>query len=347
VTHPQRTFSLILAALLISAGLYGLWWAQTAEAAKTLLEGWIEARRSGGFEITHDGIETAGFPLRIELVVSSPKMVRAGEHPFSWQGPERMIARIGPLAPDRLILSAAGAHLIETGGQRIAFSSAKAEAAIDMSAGGLSGLHLMLEAASIEAGAGQTIALSRLSLDATRRFDLASDDLQTPSAALALSLDQLTLPAGMKASLGDSVPALRLNLLLRGPVPESLRAEPLKAWSEAGGVLDLERLHLEWGPLVLDGDGTLALDRGLMPIAPFGFKTKGAFEAIDALAERGLIEPANAMVGKLALSVLAKEPPDPDTGLMRLPLTLQGRDLFLGAARLARLPAPSWVVKEE
>lgn len=343
MTRPQRTIGLIAAALLVSAGLYGLWWAQTAEAAKTELERWIDARRAGGFEITHGGIEKAGFPLRIELAVLSPKVTRAGNHPFSWQGPERLIARISPLAPNRLSLSAAGAHLIEAGGQRIALSSAKAEAAIDMPPEGLSGLHLTLEQASAEAGAGQGIALSRLSLDATRRLDLSPDDLQTPSAALALSLDQLTLPAGMKAFLGDGVPVLRLNLLLRGPVPENLQAESLREWSEAGGVLDLDRLHLEWGPLILDGDGTLALDRDLMPIAPFGFKAKGAFEAVDALAERGLIEPANAMVGKLALAVLAKEPPDPETGLMRLPLTLQGRDLFLGAARLARLPTPPWV----
>jgi hypothetical protein len=343
MTRPGRAAGLVLAALLISAGLYGLWWERAANASRAQLERWIEARRQAGFEISHQGITTAGFPLKLELAVANPRLDWAGAHPFSWQGPEKLMAHITAQAPGLLRMQAEGAHVIEAGGKKISLTLAKADGSLDMAMQGFAALHLALEGVEVNGAYAQPLRLPRLTLDAARRFDVAADDLQTPSASLTLFAEQISLPPDLKVSLGESIAQLNMTLALFGPVPENLKADSLKAWSEAGGILDLKSLHLEWGPLLLDGDGTLALDRALMPIAPFGLKVRGAAETLDALAERGLIEPANYMVVKLALAVLAKEPPDSETGSMRLPLTLQGQDLFVGPARLARLPAPPWV----
>lgn len=342
MTRNQRRLGFILAALAISAGLYGVWWTNAAVAAKAELERWIEARRSSGFDIQHDGIETAGFPLKIDLVVANPKVSRQGRTPFTWQGPEKLIAHIVPLAPNHLALEAAGHHLLSRGEKQMTLLLGAAKAELDANESGLAGLHLEVKEAALEGAFSTPINLGALSLDLRRRYDVAPDDLQNPAASLALSLERLTLPPDAKSPLGPEVQKLSAVLNLMGPFPENLGREPLAAWSEAGGILDLERLYLEWPPLTLEGDGTLALDKNLLPIAPFGLKAKGVFETVDALSQAGLIDTANALPVKLALAVLAKEPPDPQTGLMRLPLTLQGRDLFIGPARVARLPRLPW-----
>lgn len=343
MTRNQRRFGFILAALAVSAGLYGIWWNGAANAAKTELERWIDARRAAGFEVTHDGISKSGFPMRIDLTIANAKVSKGGEHPFSWQSPSAMTVRIKSLAPLHLILDARGQHVLERDGRRIAASFGKAGFGLTEGASGPEALQAELEDAVVEGIWPAPARLGRLTLNLARRFDVAADDLQTPTAFLSAAFERLSLPPEAKPPLGPDMARLSARVSLRGPVPESLKALPLRSWSDAGGVLDLESLHVEWGALTLDGDGTLALDRRLLPIAPFGLKAKGVFEAVDALEVQGLVAPENAMVVKLALAVLAKEPPDPETGLMRLPLTVQGRDLFIGPARLAKLPLPSWV----
>lgn len=343
MTRPQRQLGFIAAALLASLGIYGLWWTNAAGAAKAELERWIEDKRASGFDIGYDAIETAGFPLRIDLKVTNPRLARTGALPFAWQGPPTLIAHINPLAPNRLELNAQGRHSFERDSKQIVLTFDAADMAIDASGQQLQGLHLDIRNAQAEGLSQAPITLASLSLDFQRRFDLPPVDLQNPSASLAFSFDRLALPAELKPPLSPEIAKLSARLHLRGPAPDSSKAEALAGWSDAGGVLDLESLYLDWPPLVLEGDGTLALDRQLMPIAPFGLKARGVFEAVDALADRGLIEASDALPAKLALAVLAKQPPDPATGLMRLPLTLQGRDLFIGSARLARLPNPPWV----
>ncbi|MBF0268364.1 MAG: DUF2125 domain-containing protein [Alphaproteobacteria bacterium] len=341
--RQNRRLGLILAALAISTGLYGLWWNQAAEAAKAELERWIEARRGANFNITHEGVSASGFPMRIDLIVAKPVVSREGKQPFAWHGPDEVAARISPLAPGLLNLEAHGAHRLDYRGKQANLVFETAEASLNFSANGFETLHLTLERATVSGFFPQPLGLGRLVLDAAHRRDVPPDDLTTPTASLSLALEALTLPPEAGGISSEMVKAAHINLSLRGPVPSSLKAIPLTAWSDAGGILNVDALHAEWGPMVLDGDGTLALDRQLMPIAPFGLKAKGVFEMVDALAERGWIEEANALPVKLALAVLAKEPPDPDNGMMRLPLTLQGRDLFIGPARLARLPNPPWI----
>ncbi|CAA6605387.1 exported hypothetical protein [Rhodospirillaceae bacterium LM-1] len=341
--RPYRRLGLILAALAISAGLYGLWWNQAAEAAKAELERWIEARRGADFNITHEGVSASGFPMRIDLLVAKPYVSQEGKRPFAWRGPDLVTARISSLTPGLLNIEAHGAHRLDYRGKQANLVFEKAEASLTFSASGFEALHLALERATASGFFSQPLSLGRLVLDGAYQRDVPPDDLTAPTASLALALEALSLPPEAKGLSSEMVKAAHINLSLRGPVPNSLKAEPLAAWNDAGGILNIDALHAEWGPLVLDGDGTFALDRQLMPIAPFGLKAKGVFETVDALAERGWIEEADALPVKLALAVLAKEPPDPDSGMMRLPLTLQGRDLFIGPARLARLPNPPWV----
>lgn len=343
MTRNQRRLGLILAALAVSAGIYGMWWNGAANAARAELERWIDARRAAGFEITHDGISKSGFPMRIELVVANARATKGGRKPFSWQGPPEIQVEIRSLAPLQLILNAGGRHQLEQDGKSIAASFGKAQFSLTEGAFGPEALHAEIQDAVAEGLWPTPVRLGRLDFDLARRFGMAPDDLQTPSASLTLGLEQLTLPPEANPFLNSAVTRLSARLSLKGPIPDALKAEPLRAWSEAGGILDVENIHLDWAPLVLDGDGALALDGYLLPIAPFGLKAKGVFEAVDALEGQGLVPPENALLVKMALAVLAKEPPDPATGLMRLPLTLQGRDLFLGAARIHRLPMPPWV----
>lgn len=338
MTHGQRRLGFILAALLVSAGIYGLWWDKAATAARQELERWIEERRAGGIDISYDGIETAGFPFAIELVVLHPQ----AQADWRWQGPERITARISPLAPSHVTIRAPGRHALQVNGRSFELDLARADVGVEASASGIGAVSLDLGKAVVTGVWDQPLGIETLTLAATRRADVPADDLSTPSQTLNLAADNILLPDGMHPPLGGHVARLVLKLALKGPPPASLSREQLDRWSQSGGVLETEYVYLDYPPLRVEGDGTLALDRDLLPLAPFGLKAVGAMEAVDGLAASGWIAPDAALPVKLALAVLAKTPPDPQTGAMALPLTLQGRGIYLGAAKIANLPPLPW-----
>lgn len=337
-----RSFWLILAAAIALAGGYGVWWLKAADQARDTLLAWIEARRAQGWAIEHGAIIASGFPGTLRLAVEAPALARPSEtRPWSWRGPERILVEIRPLMPNRMKALFPGRHRLDLGPKGaldLALQSGQIE--IAMADERLESGHLTLEGVELAGlpGASGKLGLGRLDLDLQDRRPARPEELKQPSWTAALELDALDLPPGITLPLGPRVDRARLRLALYGVPPANSGREALRAWSEAGGTLEAERLELKWDPLDLAGDGTLALDRDLAPMGSFFVTVKGAFDTVDALVKRGLVKPADSLVVKLALAVLAKNPPEGESGSLRLPISVQNNQLLVGPARLLRLP---------
>lgn len=338
MTRLQRQLGFIAAALLVSAGIYGMRWQKAADEAKTQFEGFIERQRGDGLQIAHDGIESRGFPFSVELAVANLKV--NSRDSFVWQAPEKLIVAVSPLAPLHLTVKAPGSHVIEAYGQRYAVTLGEADVTLDAGEAGLSGLHVGLATAEVDGGWKAPVAIAGVTLDFTRADNLAKDDLTTPSMALSLGLREARLPPALNLPLGEMVSGLGLRLSLKGPAPNALARQEIAAWAEAGGILEVEALHIDYPPLLIEGDGALALDRNLLPIAPFGLKTKGAAEVLDRLAKEDFVDEAILAAIREALS---KAPADPNSGMTLLPLTVQGQGVYLDAAKIADLPEMPWL----
>jgi hypothetical protein len=345
---PVRTFWLALAALIALAGGYGVWWLKAADQARDTLIAWIEGRRAQGWTIQHGAIAATGFPGTLRLAVESPALARPSEtRPWSWRGPERVMVEIHPLAPHRLKAIFPGRHVLDLG-PKGAFDLSLQAGSLEVTLAGerLDGGHLALAGVELSGLAGATgkLALARLDLDVQDRHPARPEDLKQPSWTAGLELEGLDLPQGITPPLGPRVAKARVGLALYGVPPANSGREALRAWSEAGGTLEAERLELIWEPLDLVGDGTVALDRDLAPLGSFFLIVRGAFDTVDALVKRGLVKPGDSMLVKLALAVLAKNPPEGESGSLRLPLSVQNNQLMVGPARLLRLP--DWTAKD-
>jgi hypothetical protein len=156
----------------------------------------------------------------------------------------------------------------------------------------------------------------------------------------SLSLAGVTLPQAVPP-LGDTIDRLAAAVAVKGTIPDGPHRAALAAWRDDGGTLEVASLDLAWGNLRLGAKGTLALDAALQPVGALTALIRGYNDIIDALVAAGSVRAGDAALAKLALGLLAKEGPD-GTYEISAPLTLQNGYVFLGPARLARLPVSTW-----
>jgi len=118
--------------------------------------------------------------------------------------------------------------------------------------------------------------------------------------------------------------------------------DSLARWRDRGGTVEVSRLALSWGPLALEGDGTLALDSAMRPLAAFSARLAGGPETVERLAAAGLIAPMDALGAKIALAAMTIVPAEGGAPYAQVPVTLQDGYLYLGPARLLALPGMAW-----
>ena len=129
---------------------------------------------------------------------------------------------------------------------------------------------------------------------------------------------------------------------LRGPVDGKGPLEALKAWRDAGGTLELRHFALDWGPLQISGNATLALDPNLQPEGAGTGEIRGFAETVDALVGQGLVKPDSGALAKAALGLLAKTPPGGGAKVLSIPLSIQRQTLYAGPFGLMKLPTIKW-----
>ena len=163
-----------------------------------------------------------------------------------------------------------------------------------------------------------------------------------PSAELSLRLDGVTLPQAQPGPLGPHVQWLTAEAVLDGSVRPDGPAKALAAWRDEGGAVEIRRLELAWGPLLLSGNATLALDGNMQPEGAGTANIRGYGETIDALVAQGLMKPQAGTLTKAALGLMAKTPADGGAKVLTVPLSIQNRVLYAGPIGLLKLPTIVW-----
>ena len=98
---------------------------------------------------------------------------------------------------------------------------------------------------------------------------------------------------------------------------------------------------IQWGPLSLSGDGTMALDKALQPIGAFSTQIVNYSSIVSALVSSGMIKETDGSYINIGLALLAQKDEEGHS-FLKAPLTLQNNHLFIGPAKLTRLPQIIW-----
>lgn len=334
----------VLLVALLAGGQFLIWrWAE-AQLEQGLAQQ-IGFWRAQGWRVATGTPERGGWPLHARLSVPTVALAAEFGPPggVAWSAP-RVVLDVALLHPRSLVIDIIGEQQVRIGpGPAIPVQAEQARTVIPLEPGVQPhGLDLALT--GLRAGApGERRLAAHAKLGLTEQPDAAPGQ---PALSVTLDADTVTLPpapGGAAWALGETVASLSLAADVTGPlsaIPDpQARAE---AWRDGGGRLAVRRLALRWGPLVLDGSATLALDGALQPIGTARLRLIGQAQTLDALAAGHVVTPQVARAAKAVLALMAHTskgggPPEVD-----VPLTLHDRVLKMGQIPLLRLPRLLW-----
>lgn len=352
-TITRRRLSLAVLVALALAGLgYGAYWFHVAGELRKGIATWADQRRAAGWTVEFGDIKMDGFPLDIRARIPSPALATpdgALGHGALWHGAlghgalwraDGVTARASPFDLTRVTVSAPGRHELAWNGRIAMAEAARLDVTLDVDSAG------RLERADL--AAALSIDLPGLGPLGIRSIDARMERLNKeaighdqPSASFAARLDELLLP---------DIPGLVIERRIRlaeisgrvmgGPSPAP-PADAIARWAAEGGSVEIERIVLEWEPLALEGEGTFALDPALQPLVALSARVRGYEGLMDRLSGAGVLDPANANLAKMLLTLMAK-PDAQGRPAVPVPVTLQDGDLYLGPARVARVPPLDW-----
>jgi len=321
----RRALFFALSTLLVLAIAYGFYWFHAAGLVRKSVAAWSEEHRAAGWQIEYREMAVVGFPAKVVLRLAAPSIVSPSG--LGWRA-EAVSAAASPFDLPHVHVVAAGRHALTAGALQAeaSFADFQADLGFDR-AGRLTDLRAT--AAGVEA-AGATVERAALSLA-----------LNQPEVTFSVSAAGLQLPPLAGLVLDRRVDRLELSGRLRGIVPPGTPAAALAAWSADGGTVEIDHLLLDWAPLALEADGTVAFDRHMQPLAAFSARVRGTGPLLDRLAESHQIQPGAALVAKTLMALMAK-PDAQGRAAVPLPVTVQDGQLWLGPVRVAAVPAIDW-----
>lgn len=342
----RRRFRVVALALLgaaaLAAVLYNFYWEFSARQFRTGVEQWLAMRAREGTRVTYSTIAVDGYPFRLVATIAEPSAARfSGVTPWSWRGPA-IVLTARPWRPSRMRLTAPGCHWLTmvVAGRAREYDIAVETLSLKLRIGRHGVERAMLavrRAVAKEEGAGEALRLAAADVAFKRA---AKIEAGKPGLELTAEADDVAFAVEPAPGIGRVSERLRLEASVQGAPPPALSRAELANWRDRGGVVDVRRLGVRHGTLAVDGDGTVALDSEMQPIAAFTVRVRGYDELIDRLAAAGAIKPQPAALAKAALGLLAGQ--QGAGGEIKVPLSIQDRRLYLGPVSVARLPAVVW-----
>lgn len=335
----RRTLLIPLALLLLLVGGYAVYWWVAADQADRAVDRWMADWRRAGYEVRSDGRTLGGFPGVVAIDLTRP-LVRDPEGLWRWQG-TRVRFEVRPWAPTeyRVELFGPNAVTAPVAGRPVDFDleAARAVGAARIEIGGplrrasLTFDDLSVESPELDLRSGAARLVATLDLPAA-----PPTDAESASAELMLTGDDVRLPERHAGPLGHELETLSTRLRLMGPMPRAGLRRALEQWRAAGGHVETPWLRVGWGPLGLDAEGTLSLDRALRPIGSYKARISGFEGAIARFRDAGMIDPTAARLLAGGARLFSSQGSD-GRATIEMPLTAEEGGLFLGPIRVAEL----------
>ena len=339
--RPTRLGLAVAAVLLVLLGAYTAYWLIAAKRITDRVTAWAQAEQADKIDVSWHSIGVGGFPFACRVALDNA-VLRDGRLTPS---PELRIpalsasARPWDFASWRLLAPAGWSAVLAGGGERpplkLAAHTADGALSVDPEAGAT--LWLSSQDVSVEGGAAVPIS----SADAWVILPAKSPRSHTePALGVALNLRQVQLPV-MHSVLNDTIDELAFGITVKGTIPSGKLAQAASEWRDAGGTVELDNLHLNWGGVGATASGTIALDKELQLVGGFSGAIEGYDQILTGLVQTGRRSAAEAGAARLVLALLARAGPDGRPEI-KTAFTIQNGQMFLGPAKLGKAPRIAW-----
>lgn len=310
------------------------YWFHVAGQLRKGIDAFAAQRRAEGWVVEMAPVTLDGFPRAVTAHLNALALVDPAGPAWRADGVTVTIALFDPL---NVVVAGPGFHRIALPGWSAILSAGQAQARIRLDTKGRpTTIALEAEALGLEQPGVDPLTLGRLGL----AVDLLRPDPpghQTASVAATLELRDLGLPDIPGLPLERRIALVQVEARLMGTPPDGPPLAALAAWSADGGTVELDRLVLDWAPLGLEGDGTLALDPRLQPLLATTVRIRGWGELLVRLVQAGLVEPGMAEGAKIMMAILAR-PDSQGRPTLTLPLAVQDGILTVGQVRVLQVP---------
>lgn len=341
---PIRRIVALFAAALIVAGLgYTAYWFHVAASLRKGLDDWAAHHRAQGWQVEWQSLETGGFPLHLRLEMTAPVLANPGG--ADWRT-ERLVAHAEPFDWTHLRVDAAGRHRLSWRDGEALVQADTARVDVNLSRDGTLEDATLLAAALTVTGQGAGLLgaepLSAGGLALTwDPLPVARPDHTTATARFSVTAHDVVLPPLPGLPLDRALGLIEITGRVLGALADAPLSESIGRWSADGGTVELDHVSLEWLPMALEAQGTLALDPAGQPLASLSTRMRGFGPLMDRLAEAGTIPADTANAAKMMLLLIAR----PDTKgrpSVPVPVSLQDGNLYLGPARVAWIGTINW-----
>lgn len=334
----------VLVALVAGAAGHALLWRAMATEIEQGFATWVQIRRAQGWRVEHGTPMRAGYPLSAALILPTLR-IEGGDATlpggFQLQS-ERATLRVSLPRLDRLRVEMPGAQRLRLGDAEYRFAADTLVALMPLEVGTPPrGAEVLAERLRLFTPAGpMEVGTARLTLDTSSTATEGEAALEVTASAEEIDLP--VAPGGRAAAFGRRIAAFGAEMALSGPVPPGrfpvVRAE---RWRDAGGTLEVRSLTLRWGPVGAIAAATLALDEGLQPMGAGSLRLTGAGDALDALAEAGLVGRRAAATARAVLPLMsrANAAGEPEVDV---PLTIEDRTLAVARVPVMRFDPLDW-----
>jgi len=333
----MRFFGLY-ALIAVAAAGYSIYWYYLADQTDVLVEQQIETWRNDGLSVSFADRRTYGYPYRLSSEVNAFAIGdRDGDDIWNWQG-EKLTVYAQPWNLHHYVAVLEGVNQIDIlqPGAILRLDAAAESARVSL----VLDDDYQAERASAEFGKLALRPRDEVTGITAHHAELHArrPDADPNALDAAMIIDGLIIPAGLGGTLGDEVQNLTLDSSVSGPLPEQLDPASLAAWRDAGGTVEAHKLAIDWGPVRIDADGTLALDHAFRPLGAMTARVIGHDALIDFLETEGTINDKVAAALRLTFGLLAVRPPAGGPAVLTVPITIQDGRLAAGPIPLFEVP---------
>jgi len=305
----RRTLIAILAILVMLVVAYIVYWNVMASRSDEWVAYWAAPAPGKAWHATYSTTEVTGFPFALDIRVKDPLITwqeRTGE--TVWQGPFLMV-RFKPwtlasfaveLPPEQTVQIDDGERL-----RLLSVTMISGSATVEMDDGRMSALHAAFRRIVVWHEQNQPpVTADGLTVD----YEEVED---APAHDASVVINGLGLAGNVVPPFDAVIPYLAASLRWVGDLPDQgSLARSLEAWRLTGGVIEVTELKLDWPPLDVAADGTLALDNLLRPIGAFRADVVGYRALLEAMEKAGRLESGQAVVAGTALDIMAQRQDD-------------------------------------
>jgi hypothetical protein len=174
---------------------------------------------------------------------------------------------------------------------------------------------------------------------------LFSDNFSSkiPTLNIRFDLEELNFDGTEALPFGDVIKRLSTSIKVFGKIRSPFDILSLEKWSDDGGIIEFDSIEGNYGPIEFNANGTLTLDDKLQILAAFSAKVRGAIVAIDRLTQAQIIQPSDAAMAKIFLSIFSKNLSDNGSLFVTLPLNIQNGQLSVHHIKLLNVPKIDWL----